>query len=80
MNREFMLRSLIMDRYTSLRKFAREIDIPYSTLMTLLSRDVGGASFDIVIKICRKLEIDPLELSQGNIMEMNYNGAWKRLE
>lgn len=80
MNREFMLRSLILDRYTSLRKFAREIDIPYSTLMTLLSRDVGGASFDIVIKICRKLEIDPLELSQGNIMEMTYNGAWKRLE
>ncbi len=70
MNREFMLRSLILDRYTSLRKFAREIDIPYSTLMTLLSRDVGGASFDIVIKICRKLEIDPLELSQGNIMEI----------
>ncbi|MGN0428575.1 MAG: helix-turn-helix domain-containing protein [Acetatifactor sp.] len=80
MNREYMLRSLILDRYTSLRKFAREIDIPYSTLMTLLSRDVGGASFDIVIKICRKLEIDPLELSQGNIMEMTYNGAWKRLE
>ena len=70
MNREFMLRSLILGRYTSLRKFAREIDIPYSTLMTLLSRDVGGASFDIVIKICRKLEIDPLELSQGNIMEI----------
>lgn len=70
MNREYMLRSLILDRYTSLRKFAREIDIPYSTLMTLLSRDVGGASFDIVIKICRKLEIDPLELSQGNIMEI----------
>ena len=70
MNREYMLRSLILDRYTRLRKFAREIDIPYSTLMTLLSRDVGGASFDIVIKICRKLEIDPLELSQGNIMEI----------
>ena len=67
MNREFMLRNLILDRYTSIRQFAREIDIPYSTLMTLLTRDVGGASFDIVIKICRKLEIDPLELSQGNI-------------
>lgn len=79
MNREFMLRNLIMDRYTSLRKFAREIDIPYSTLMTLLTRDVGGASFDIVIKICRKLEIDPLELAQGNIIETTCNETMKRL-
>ena len=67
MNRELILRNLILDRYTSIRQFAGEIDIPYSTLMTLLTRGVGGASFDIVIKICRNLEIDPVELSQGNI-------------
>lgn len=67
MNRELMLRNLILDRYTSIRQFAGEIDIPYSTLMTLLTRGVGGASFDIVIKNCRNLEIDPVELSQGNI-------------
>lgn len=59
MTREQMLRNLILDQYTSLRQFAIETDIPYSTLMTLLSRDVGGASFDVVIKMCRKLEIDP---------------------
>ena len=59
-----MLRNLILDRYMSLRQFAKEVDIPYSTLMTLLARDVGGASFDIVMKICRKLEINPLELCE----------------
>ena len=64
MSRELMLRNLILDRYVSLRQFAKEVDIPYSTLMTLLARDIGGASFDIVIKICRKLEIDPLELGE----------------
>ena len=62
MTRELKLRNLILDRYTSLRQFANDADIPYSTLMTLLSRGVGGASFDIVIRICRILEIDPLEL------------------
>lgn len=62
MNRELKLRNLILDRYTSLRQFANDADIPYSTLMTLLSRGVGGASFDIVIRICRILGIDPLEL------------------
>ena len=62
MTREQLLRNLILDRYQSLRRFAIEADLPYSTLMTLLSRDLGGASFDVVMKICRALGIDPMEL------------------
>ena len=69
MSRELVLRNLILDRYVSLRQFAKEVDIPYSTLMTLLARDIGGVSFDIMIKICRKLEIDPLELCEENYSE-----------
>lgn len=61
MNREQKLRDLILDRYPSIRQFALECDIPYSTLMTLLSRDIGGASFDVIIKICKQLDIDPME-------------------
>lgn len=61
MNRETKLRNLILDRYTSLRRFAIEANIPYSTLMTLLSRDVGGASFDVIIRICKQLNVDPME-------------------
>lgn len=61
MTREQKLRNMILDRYKSLRQFALEADIPYSTLMTILSRDLGGASFDVVVKICKKLEINPLE-------------------
>ncbi len=62
MIREENIRNLILDNYTSLRQFAKEIDIPYSTLMTLLSRDIGGASFDIVIRICKQLNIDPFQI------------------
>ncbi len=61
MTREQRLRNLILDRYKSLRQFALEADIPYSTLMTLLSRDIGGASFDVVVKICRELDLDPMD-------------------
>lgn len=61
MSREQRLRNFILDRYKSLRQFALEADIPYSTLMTLLSRDMGGASFDVVVKICKKLRIEPWE-------------------
>jgi len=62
MSRELNLRNLILDRYVSLRQFALEADIPYSTLMTLLSKGVGGASFDVIIKICKALGIDPMEI------------------
>ena len=60
------LRNLILDNYPSLRQFALEADIPYSSLMTILSRGVGGASFDLVMQICRKLNIDPASLSESN--------------
>lgn len=66
MNREQKLRNLILDQYTSLRQFSIEADVPYSTLMTLLSRDIGGASFDVMIKICKKLKIDPIAFYTEN--------------
>lgn len=62
MNREEHLRNLILDRYVSLRKFSIEADIPYSTLMTILSRDVGSASFDTVLQICKTLKVDPNDI------------------
>ena len=64
MKREQKLRGIILDRYISLRQFALEADIPYSTLMTLLARGVGGASFDVVMRICSKLDMDPGELAE----------------
>lgn len=66
MSRELYLRNLILDNYPSLRQFALEADIPYSSLMTILSRGVGGASFDIVMQICRKLMINPEELGRAD--------------
>ncbi len=60
--REQALRWRILEQYTSLRQFAAAADIPYSTLLTLLTRGVGGASFDTVVRICRALNADPFEL------------------
>lgn len=67
MTREQMLRNLILDHYSSLRQFSKEAGIPYSTLMTVLARGVGGASFDLVIRICQKLKIDPATFSAINL-------------
>jgi len=60
--REQRLRNLILDRYDSLRQFAIEVNVPYSTLMTILTRGIAGASFDTVIQICKKLGIDPFAM------------------
>ena len=62
MTREQRLRNAILNRYVSLRQFAKDAGIPYSTLTTILTRGVGGASFDAVIAICRALELDPKTL------------------
>lgn len=62
MTREFRLRNMILDRYPSLREFAKKADIPYSTLMTVLTRGIGGAGFDTVMRICRALGVEPQEL------------------
>ncbi len=62
MTRELELRNKILDNYDSLRQFALATDIPYSSLMTLLSRGIGGSSFDTVIHICKVLNIDPLDI------------------
>lgn len=64
MSREQTLRNLILDRYSSLRQFAIEADIPYSSLMTILSRGIGGASFDMMMQICHKLQITPSVLAK----------------
>ena len=66
MNREQYLRNLILDKYPSLRQFALEAEIPYSSLMTILSRGIGGASFDVVMQICQKLRIEPSALTEAN--------------
>lgn len=62
MTREDRLRNLILDRYISLRKFAIQANIPYSTLMTILSRGISGASFDTVLQICHVLNISPNDI------------------
>lgn len=62
MTREMRLRLLILERYPSLRQFALAAGIPYSTLLTLLTRGVGGASFDVVIQICNQLGLDPRQV------------------
>ena len=64
---EEQLNELILSRYKSLREFTQEIDIPYSTMASILKRGIGNSSVTNIIKICKALHISADELSNGRI-------------
>ena len=62
MTREDYLKEKIKEQGTQ-REFAAKIGMPTSTLFSIL-RNVGGASIDNIIKICKGLNISPDELAE----------------
>lgn len=62
MTREDYLKEKIKEQGTQ-REFAAKIGMPPSTLFSIL-RNVGGASIDNIIKICKGLNIKPDELAE----------------
>ena len=56
MNREELLLNRIKESGFNKKDFAARVDMPYSTLLSIL-KNVGGASLDNVIKICNGLDI-----------------------
>lgn len=62
MTREDYLKEKIKEQGTQ-REFAAKIGMPPSTLFSIL-RNVGGASIDNIIKICKGLNIRPDELAE----------------
>lgn len=51
MSVEIKLKELILEKYKSLREFAIKIDMPYSTLDTILKRGVNKANVSNIIAI-----------------------------
>ncbi|MBQ3789846.1 MAG: transcriptional regulator [Lachnospiraceae bacterium] len=67
-NRAEILKQAILRQYKSVRQFAIEMGIPYSTLVTALDRGIEGMAYGTVIKMCDKLSLNPVDftnLEQG---------------
>lgn len=58
-----LLKQEILKQYRSIRKFAMEINIPYSTLVTALDRGIEGMAYGTVIRMCDKLNLNPVDLT-----------------
>lgn len=61
------LKSLILDRFKSVRAFAVAIDTPYSTINNIFSRGVSGAGISTIIPLCRALNLDVDALADDKI-------------
>lgn len=65
------LKELILSKYKSLREFTLKIEMPYSTLDTILKRGVDKANIINILKICNELNISADKLAIGIIEYIN---------
>lgn len=63
MTKAEILKTEILRQYKSVRQFAIEMQIPYSTLVTALDRGIEGMAYGTVIRICDKLGLNPVDFS-----------------
>ena len=63
MTKAEILKAEILKQYKSVRPFAIDMEIPYSTLVTALDRGIEGMAYGTVIRICDKLSLNPVDFS-----------------
>lgn len=63
MTKEEMLKQEILKQYKSVRQFAIDIQVPYSTLVTALDRGLNGMAYNTVINICSVLNLNPVDFT-----------------
>lgn len=62
---EHELKELILKRYGSLSEFCKKIDLPWTTLDSILKRGVDKANIRNILKITSELKIDVERLANG---------------
>ena len=68
MTTEDRLRNYILSKYKSLREFSQKIDMPYSTINTIMKRGIDNSSVNNIIRICQALNISTDDLVNGKIV------------
>lgn len=63
MTKAEILKKEILKQYRSVRQFAIDMGIPYSTLVTALERGIEGMAYGTVIRMCDKLNLNPVDFS-----------------
>lgn len=80
MNAEDKLKEYILKNYRSIREFTQEIDMPYSTMATILKKGIENATVQNLIKICQALNISTDELIEGRIVTTTKTADTTKIE
>lgn len=73
MSIEEELRSIILEKYKTMKNFADAIDMKYTTLDSIFKRGIMNSNVQNIIKICGALGISVSELAQGRIAPKTEN-------
>ncbi len=68
-NTEIRIKEMIVSRYGSLKKFCETIDMPWTTLDSILKRGIANSNITNVMKITKELGIDTESLANGIIKD-----------
>ena len=68
---ESNIKTLIIEKYGSMKKFCETIDMPWTTLDSILKRGVANSNITNVLKITRELGLDAERLVDGQISYIN---------
>lgn len=77
---EERLQELILERYHSMREFSIAIDIPNTTMFSILKRGIGNSSVSNIIKICKALGISADALADGEIVSYQKQTTSKAID
>lgn len=66
---ESQLKQIIIDKYGSLKKFSDTIDMPWTTLDSILKRGIANSNITNVLKITRELGLDAEKLVDGKLCQ-----------
>ena len=65
---EIRLKELITSKYGSMKRFCEIIDMPWTTLDSILKRGIANSNITNVMKITSELQIDTESLASGIIV------------
>lgn len=70
---ELRLKEIILDKYGSMKKFCETINMPWTTLDSILKRGIANSNIMNVMKITKELGIDTESLVSGIIKDSEKN-------
>ena len=73
---ELKIKEMIIERYGSIKKFSEVIDMPWTTLDSILKRGFANSNITNVLKITKELKIEAEQLVDGLIEEYSIDNAF----